>query len=84
MVEPTPTNEQSAFDDSEVAAAVVVADVEMKEDAPEEKPQGQSISGLVNQEYVVQIVDMGFTKVVAEKALFMTQAGVEKAMEWIE
>jgi len=29
-------------------------------------------------------MDMGFTKIVAEKALFMTQAGVEKAMEWIE
>lgn len=29
-------------------------------------------------------MDMGFTKTVAEKALFMTQAGVEKAMEWIE
>lgn len=27
---------------------------------------------------------MGFTKVVAEKALFMTQAGVEKAMDWIQ
>ena len=31
------------------------------------------------------IMDMGFTKVVAEKALFMTQGGgVQKAMEWIE
>ena len=29
-------------------------------------------------------MDMGFSKVVAEKALFMSQAGVEKAMEWIE
>jgi uncharacterized UBP type Zn finger protein len=29
-------------------------------------------------------MDMGFLKVVAEKALFLTQAGVEKAMEWIE
>jgi uncharacterized UBP type Zn finger protein len=26
---------------------------------------------------------MGFSKIVAEKALFMTQAGVEKAMDWI-
>lgn len=31
------------------------------------------------------IVDMGFTKVVAEKALFLNQGGgVPKAMEWIE
>ena len=29
-------------------------------------------------------MDMGFSKVVAEKALFMSQAGVEKAMEWID
>jgi uncharacterized UBP type Zn finger protein len=28
-------------------------------------------------------MEMGFTKIVAEKALFMTQAGVEKAMDWI-
>jgi uncharacterized UBP type Zn finger protein len=27
---------------------------------------------------------MGFSKTVAEKALFLTQAGVEKAMEWVE
>ncbi len=39
---------------------------------------------MVNQEHVSQIMDMGFSKVVAEKALFMSQAGVEKAMEWIE
>ena len=26
---------------------------------------------------------MGFSKIAAEKALFMTQAGVEKALDWI-
>jgi len=31
------------------------------------------------------IIEMGFTKSVAEKALFMTQGGgVPKAMEWID
>jgi hypothetical protein len=29
-------------------------------------------------------MNMGYSKVVAEKALFMSQAGVEKAMEWID
>ncbi len=49
-----------------------------------DEPTGSSISSLVNQEHVQTIIDMGFTKVVAEKALFLTQSGVEKAMEWIE
>jgi len=38
----------------------------------------------VNQEHVKQIIDMGYSKVVAEKALFLTQSGIEKAMEWID
>lgn len=49
----------------------------------EETAQGQSISSMVNAGHVNQIVEMGFSKVVAEKALFLTQAGVEKAMDWI-
>lgn len=49
-----------------------------------DEPKGESISHLVNSGHVQQIIEMGFTKVVAEKALFLTQAGVEKAMEWIE
>lgn len=50
------------------------------------KPQGLSISSMVNQDHANQIVEMGFSKVVAEKALFMTQPNstVEKAMGWIE
>ena len=43
------------------------------------------ISGYVNQTYVAQLMEMGFSKVVCEKALFMNQgAGVDKAFEWIE
>jgi len=38
---------------------------------------------MVNQGHANQIVEMGFSKTVAEKALFMTQGGVEKAMDWI-
>lgn len=72
---------------AELVADVVtdVVDVEMSEEAKpeEEKPVGQSISSMVNQGHTNQIMEMGFTKIVAEKALFMTQAGVEKAMDWI-
>lgn len=45
------------------------------------------MSGYVNQEYAKQLMEMGFTKAVAEKALFFTlaQGGTtEKAMEWID
>ena len=48
------------------------------------EPPKQSISGMVDQGHVNQIMEMGFSKVVAEKSLFMTQSkGVEKAMDWI-
>lgn len=55
--------------------------------AIEAEQEGESVSGYVNQEYVNQLMEMGFTKAVAEKALFFTlaQGGTtEKAMEWIE
>ncbi len=49
------------------------------------EPEGQSISGMVNQSEVSMIMDMGFSKNVAEKACFMVQgAGVERALGWIE
>ena len=38
---------------------------------------------MVNAGHVTQIIEMGFSKTVAEKALFLTQGGVEKAMDWI-
>ena len=41
----------------------------------------------MNQEYVKQLEEMGFSKIVAEKALFMTQAQggtTERALEWID
>ena len=61
------------------------ATVEGEAAQAEEVPQGQSISGMVNQEHVTMIMDMGFSRNVAEKAIFMVQgAGVERAMEWID
>mgnify|MGYP002145977355 CR=1 FL=1 len=48
-----------------------------------EQPQGESISGLVNKELAKQLVEMGFSKNVSEKALFLNQQVLEKAIEWI-
>ena len=46
--------------------------------------EGNSISGYVKQEVVSQIVEMGFSKNVAEKACFFTQSNLENAINWIE
>lgn len=49
------------------------------------EPQGEPISGLVNQDQVKTIQEMGYSKDVSEKALFMTQgASIESALGWIE
>lgn len=46
---------------------------------------GESISGHVNQAQVAELTQLGHSKDVAEKALFMTQgAGVAAAKEWID
>jgi uncharacterized UBP type Zn finger protein len=52
-----------------------------------QEEQGVSISSHVNSAYVEQLVEMGFPKQVAEKALFFTLSGggtTEKALEWID
>lgn len=47
--------------------------------------EGESISSMVNQEFSSLLQEMGFTKAVSEKALFLTQnTSVEAAMEWIQ
>ena len=46
----------------------------MTEEEKKEEAEGQSISTFVNQEYAKQLVEMGFTQAVAEKALFFTLA----------
>ena len=72
--------EQAEFDFS-ASAVAAGANEEMKD----EQPQGQSISGMVNQSEVTMIMEMGFSRNVAEKACFMVQgAGVERALGWIE
>ena len=61
-------------------------DVPKEEEQPKQE-EGQSISGYVNQQHAKDIMEMGFSKNVAEKALFFTlQSGgtTEKAIEWIE
>ena len=69
-------------------------DVEIKSDSTDNsnnanstdqtsKQQGESMSGYVKQECVSQLLDMGFSKTVAEKACFFTQSDVERAVLWI-
>ena len=56
-------------------------DADMKDD----QPQGQPISGMVDQTQVQTVMEMGFSKNVAEKALFMVQGGgISKAFDWID
>lgn len=47
------------------------------------EPEGQSISGLVNEEFVAILLSMGYSKNVAEKALFLKKNNFDEAMEWI-
>lgn len=49
----------------------------------EKKDEGLPISGMVNQETVKQLMEMGYSKNVAEKALFLNQQILEKSIEWI-
>ncbi len=46
-------------------------------------PEGESISSLVNQDTAKQLQEMGYSKNVSEKALFLNQGFLEKAIEWI-
>jgi uncharacterized UBP type Zn finger protein len=56
---------------------------EPKSDAPAQ--EGESISSLVDAAKAQELQAMGYSKVVAEKSLFMTQnKSVEFAMNWIE
>ena len=50
-----------------------------------EEPEnlGESISGLVNQDIVKQLTDMGYSKIVAEKALLLNKQVLDQALEWI-
>lgn len=77
--------QQQALDES-LALAQQLQDEEMKGEE-EKKDEGEPISGYVNQEYAKQLIEMGFPKAVAEKALFFTLANggtTEKALEWID
>jgi len=46
-------------------------------------PEGESISSLVNQVTAKQLQEMGYSKNVSEKALFLNQGILEKSIEWI-
>jgi len=67
---------------AELAAAE--ADEEKPAEEAEEEPKGQSISSMVDQGHAAQLQEFGFTKIVSEKAIFMTGCkGVEPALDWI-
>lgn len=71
--EKTPTvlaikNDQAV--DAEFTLGAPGADVEMSQEG-QELPKGQSISSMVNQGEATMLQDMGFSKIVSEKALFM-------------
>ena len=84
---PMSDEQQKALDES-LALAQQLQDEEMKgEEEKKQEEEGESISGYVNQEYAKQLMEMGYPKAVAEKALFFTLANggtTEKAIEWIE
>ena len=54
---------------------------ESTETKPQE-PQGEPISKYVKQEVANQLIEMGYSKNVAEKACFFNNNIVEKAIEW--
>ncbi|KAL4436460.1 hypothetical protein ABPG74_003026 [Tetrahymena malaccensis] len=67
------------------------AEDKQKEESKENKPEGEQqkwgpISHLVDPLMVAQLQDMGFSKNVAEKAIFMTQdqKSLEAALAWTE
>jgi len=47
------------------------------------EPMGESISGMVKADIANQLIEMGFSKNVSEKACFFNQSVLEKAIEWI-
>lgn len=49
----------------------------------EDQQEGESISGLVNQDQVNKLIEMGYSRNVSEKAMFLNQNILEKAIEWI-
>lgn len=56
---------------------------EIGDEKDKNQPEGEPISGLVNQELVKTLMEMGYSKTVSEKSLFLNQQNVDKALEWI-
>ena len=81
-------SETAEFDWITAEKLVTEPEIFLPDTIPDTEPQqpvGISISDKVNQQDVAQLNSMGFSKNVAEKALFLTQnKGVEAAMAWID
>jgi uncharacterized UBP type Zn finger protein len=58
---------------------------EAKKEEAKKQEEGKPISDMVNQAFAAELMAMGFSKAVSEKALFLTgNTATDKAIEWIE
>lgn len=74
---------EASKDDKEIQIDPNVEKEPNQETKQEQLEEGESISNYVKQEVSGQLIEMGFSKNVAEKACFFTQNILEKAIEWI-
>ena len=78
---------QADEDDANREVAMLENQIENDESAHPNQ-EGESISSYVNQAISLQLQDMGFSKIVAEKALFFNLGKqgepLESALAWIE
>jgi len=74
---------ESSKDDKEIQIDPNVEKEPIQDVLKEPVDEGESITSYVNQEVSKQLIDMGFSKNVSEKACFFNQNNLEKAVEWI-
>jgi uncharacterized UBP type Zn finger protein len=74
---------EASKDDKEIQIDPNVEKEPIQETKQEAVDEGESITSYVNQEVSKQLIEMGFSKNVSEKACFFNQNILEKAVEWI-
>ena len=74
---------EATNDDKEIQIDPNVQKEPILETNQESVDEGESISSYVNKEVSNQLIEMGFSKNVSEKACFFNQNNLEKAIEWI-
>jgi len=69
---------------ADASADVVMADAEAPDDRKVGDPNPQEIKDKVNKDLLKEVMEMGFSELRAEKALFKTDnAGLEHAINWL-